>query len=91
MDQCLGSGSTPLLPPVNQRFDATASELMVPNLDVVVCPLYAFRRARALSTRQGIGPSFSARSSSNFTEEGCQLVLPWGVRSRIALSLLQTA
>jgi hypothetical protein len=36
-------------------------------------------------------PSLSARSSSIFTEEGCQLVRPRGVRSRIASSRVQIA
>ena len=36
-------------------------------------------------------PSLSARSSSIFTDEGCQLVRPRGVRSRIASSRVQIA
>jgi hypothetical protein len=36
-------------------------------------------------------PSLSARSSSIFTEEGCQLVRPRGVRSRIASNRVQIA
>jgi hypothetical protein len=36
-------------------------------------------------------PSLSARSSSIFTEEGCQRVRPRGVRSRIASSRVQIA
>jgi hypothetical protein len=36
-------------------------------------------------------PSRSARSSNIFTDDGCQLVRPRGVRSRIASSLLQIA
>jgi len=40
---------------------------------------------------QSSNPSLSARSSSIFTDEGCQLVRPRGVRSRIACSRVQIA
>jgi len=36
-------------------------------------------------------PSLSARSSSIFTDDGCQLVRPRGVRSRIASRRVQIA
>jgi len=36
-------------------------------------------------------PSLSARSRSIFTEDGCHLVRPRGVRSRIASSRVQIA
>jgi hypothetical protein len=40
---------------------------------------------------QSSKPSRSARSSNIFTDDGCQLVRPRGVRSRMDSSLLQIA
>lgn len=52
---------------------------------------YSLLRMSALSNRHGNSPSLSARSSSIFTEDGCQLVRPRGVRSRMASRRVQIA
>ena len=60
-------------------------------LDVVVLARCSILWELARSNRQVSNPSLTARSSSIFTDDGCQLVRPRGVRSRIASSRLQIA
>ena len=74
------ASSTPL-------HEQTVSELSVCQSLVILPCRGGFARYLDYSSK----PNLSARSSSIFTDDGCQLVRPRGVRSRISSSRLQIA